>query len=166
MVLQFPLRSGVDLSARIEPGGERRVTVPYGEEAKAAGQLLAADGRPLAGQEVTVEEYFGEGALIDRRVRTVTTDDAGRWRSELPAGPSRSVKAYFAGDQRYLDEQAAAGSLAVKTKASFETSRARVPEGEMVAFKGRVGRLGARIPQGGKLLELQVRDPDRWLGAL
>lgn len=163
MVLHFPLRSGVDLSARIEPGGQRHMTVGYGKATRAAGQLLTADGTPLVNKEVTVEEYFGEGALIDRRVRTVRTNDEGRWRSKLPAGPSRSVKAFFLGDQRYLDEQTSAGSLAVKTRAGFETSRSRVPEGESVVFKGRIGRLGARIPNGGKLLELQVRErAGRW----
>lgn len=163
MVLRFPLRSGVDLSARIEPGGQRHMTVAYGKSTMAAGQLLGADGAPLVDKEVTVEEYFGEGALIDRRVRTVRTNGEGRWRSKLPAGPSRSVEAYFMGDQRYLDEQTSAGSLAVKTKARFETSRRRVLEGGAVVFKGRIGRLGARIPDGGKLLELQVRErAGRW----
>jgi hypothetical protein len=163
MVLHFPLRSGVDLSARIEPGGERRVIVGYARSTHAAGRLVAADGAPLAHQEVTVEEYFGEGALIDRRVRTVRTGSEGRWRSRLPAGPSRSVKVYFAGDQRYLGEETSAGALAVKTRARFRTSRRKVPEGRSVIFKGRIARRGARIPNGGKVVELQVRErPGRW----
>ena len=163
MVLSFPLRAGVDLRARIEPGGQRRVRLPYGRESKAAGRLLTADGSPLRGKEVRVEEYFGEGALIDRRVRTVVTDDSGRWRSKLPAGPSRTVKAHFDGDRRYRDEKARVGGLAVRTRAGFEVSRRAVQEGRSVVFRGRVGRLGARIPNGGKLLELQVQErPGRW----
>ena len=74
MKLTFPLKSGVKLNAHLAPGGSRRMTLPYGQGAKAAGRLRDASGQPLAGQEVTITEYFGAGALIDRRVRTVRTD--------------------------------------------------------------------------------------------
>jgi hypothetical protein len=51
----------------------------------------------------------------------------------------------------------------VRSKASFRTSRKRVPEGEKIVFKGKVGHVGARIPVGGKLIELQVQEgAGRW----
>jgi len=37
-----------------------------------------------------------------------------------------------------------------------------VPEGHRVAFAGRIGHLAARIPSGGKLVELQVKDGKSW----
>ncbi len=52
-------------------------------------------------RQVTVTEYFGSGALIDRRVRTVMTNDRGRWSSKLPAGPSRAVAVSFDGTPRH-----------------------------------------------------------------
>jgi hypothetical protein len=52
--------------------------------------------------------------------------------------------------------------MRVKTKATFHLSRRHVPEGHRVAFKGRVGHLAARIPAGGKLVELQVKDGNNW----
>jgi hypothetical protein len=163
MVLSFPLRSGVSLNARIEPGGQSRVKLRYGRSVRAAGRLAARDGTPLADREITVEEHFGRGALIDRRVRRVRTDQRGRWRSRLPAGPSRSVRAHFDGDARYLAREAPAGSLAVRSRVRFKTSRRKVRQGGRVAFGGRIARRGARIPNGGKLLELQVRErPGRW----
>lgn len=164
MRLTFPLRSGVDLMARLKPGGAEVQSLDYGESSRVAGRLTTAAGEPMAGYEVVVDEYFGEGALIDHRIRTVTTDENGRWSSKLPAGPSRSVTARFAGDQRYLDEQASGGRLAVRTGARFGTSRDRVREGRKIMFKGRVGRLGARIPNRGKLIQLQYHDPTsrRW----
>ena len=55
-----------------------------------------------------------------------------------------------------------AGSLRVKTRASFRISRRRVHEGRRVVFHGRVGHVGARIPAGGKLIELQVKDGPDW----
>ncbi len=164
MTLQFPLRSGVELNAHIEPGGSKRTTVAYGRSARVQGRLFDAAGQPLAGKPVVVDEDFGEGALIDHRVRTVVTDEAGRWSSKLPAGPTRSVSVEYAGDQRYLDTTVAAGRLAVKTGARLGLTRRHVPEGRGTTFKGRIGRLGARIPARGKLLQIQYQDPTsgRW----
>jgi hypothetical protein len=68
----------------------------------------------------------------------------------------------FDGTQRYLPDQTRAGRLLVRTKATFHLSRRRVPEGRRVVFRGRVAHRAARIPAGGKLIELQVRDGPRW----
>jgi hypothetical protein len=119
-------------------------------------------GEPLAHQQVTVTEHFGEGALIDRRVRTVTTNSKGHWRDRLPGGPSRRITATFAGTPRYLPDATGVGRLNVKTKATLRLSRRKVPEGGRVSFKGRVGHLAARIPPGGKLVELEVKDGHSW----
>jgi hypothetical protein len=164
MVLDFPLRSAVELTAHIEPGGSEMTMVPYGRRARAEGVLLDAAGRPLANQPVTIDENFGEGALIEHRVRTVTTRDDGSWRHQLPAGPTRSVTATYAGDQRYLDDDVDAGRLIVETGADLALSRDRVLEGHATTFKGAIARLGARIPAGGKLVQLQYFDPgsSRW----
>lgn len=164
MRLTFPLRAGVELSARIRPGASQVQKLEYGESSRVVGRLLTAAGEPMPGRQVVVDEYFGPGALIDHRIRTVTTDADGRWSSKLPAGPSRSVTARFAGDKRHLSDQDSAGRLAVRTGARFAASRPSVPEGGKVSFKGRVGRLGARIPSRGKLIQLQYHDPTsrRW----
>jgi hypothetical protein len=163
MRLNFPLRAAIDLTADLKPGGARRQTIPYGRDSLVAGRLVSPSGSALPNRDITVVEYFGEGALIDRRVRTVQTDGQGHWASKLPAGPSRTVTAYFDGDLLYLPAHTEAGSLRVRSKASFRTSRKRVPEGEKVVFKGKVGHVGARIPVGGKLIELQVREGvGRW----
>lgn len=161
MRLTFPLKAGVDLNAHLEPGGSKRMTIEYGKRSRVAGLLREASGEPIPGQEVVIEEYFGDGALIRERITRVETDADGRWHERLPAGPSRRVTAHYAGTQRYLPESTLGGRLAVRTKASLRTSRARVPEGKRVTFRGRLGRLGARIPTGGKLLELQVKQDKR-----
>ena len=61
-----------------------------------------------------------------------------------------------------MPDQTQVGSLHVKTKASLHISNHRVPEGHRVAFKGRIGHLAARIPPGGKLIELEVKDGKSW----
>jgi hypothetical protein len=162
MVLEFPLKSGVRLSAHLVPGRAARLTIGYGRRSKAAGRLVDPSGEPLAHQELIVVERFANGALISRRARRVETDSDGRWRRRLAVGPSRTVTAKFGGTQRYLADHTRAGRLRVKTKASFHLSRRRVPEGGRVVFRGRVAHRAARIPAGGKLIELQVKDGSRW----
>ena len=162
MILTFPLKSQAKLSAHLLPGGGRGLTVGYGQGVKVAGLLRAASGRPLTNQEVIVTEHFGAGALIDKRVRTVRTDRDGLWAKRLPPGPGRIVTAAYGGTRRYLADRAAAGRIRVKSKASFHLSRRRVPEGRRVIFRGRVAHLAARIPPGGKLIELQVKDGSHW----
>jgi hypothetical protein len=162
MTLTFPLKSGVSLNAHLAPSGSRRMTVAYGQGAKVAGRLRGASGQPLEGQEVIVTEYFGAGALIDRRVRTARTDSDGLWGERLPAGPSRTVSATYDGSTRYLGDRARAGRVRVKTRATFHLSRRHVLEGRRVAFRGRVAHFAARIPAGGKLIELQVKDGSQW----
>ena len=148
MLLTFPLKSGVQLMGHLS-GGSHRLTVGYGRPSKVSGTLRDASGQPLADQDVTVTEYFGDGALIDTRGRTVRTDSDGRWKERLPGGPSRTVGATYEGTRRYLPDATTAGALDVKTKASLHISNHRVHEGHRVAFKGRIGHLAARIPAGG-----------------
>ena len=161
MVLRFPLKSGVRLSGHLT-GGTSHLTVGYGRPSTVSGELTDAAGKPLTNQNVTVTEYFGEGALIDRRIRTVTTDAHGHWKERLPGGPSRQIVADYAGTRRYLTDAARVGSLRVRTKATLHLSGHKVREGRHVAFKGRVGHLAARIPAGGKLVELEVKDGHSW----
>jgi hypothetical protein len=162
MVLGFPLREWVQLVSGPGPASETK-TIGYGQDSHASGRILDQSGRPLAGQDVTVSEYFGIGALIDRRIRTVVTDRKGHWTSSLPAGPSRAVAVSFAGTPRFQPAATAGGELRVRSRSSFEISRDRVSEGGAVAFRGKVGHFGAHIPAGGKLVELQVREgPGKW----
>jgi hypothetical protein len=161
MILTFPLKSAVHLNGHLA-GGSSHVTVGYGEPSKVSGSLVNAAGEPLADQQVTVMEHFGDGALINRRVRTVLTNAKGHWKERLPGGPSRRITAMYAGTARYLPRATRVGRLNVKTKATLHLSRRKVPEGSRVSFKGRVGHLAARIPPGGKLVELEVKDGHSW----
>lgn len=163
MRLQFPLRHAVELDAHLEPSGAARQTVAYGRDSYVAGRLVDSGGAPLAGQTITVVEHFGDGALIRERVSHVKTDAEGRWDSKLPAGPSRTVATHFPGTRRYMPQEATAGKLAVRSRTRFKPSQRRVREGEGLVFRGKLGRKGARIPVGGKLIELQVRiEKGRW----
>ncbi len=162
MVLTFPLKSGVRLHAHLVPGGERRERIGYGQDSKISGRLTKRSGAPIGHEKVKVVEHFGRGALINRRVRRVRTHGDGSFGERIPAGPSRRITVSYGGSTRYLDRESKVGSLIVNSRAAFQASKHRVKEGKSVVFRGRVFHKGARIPDGGKLIELQVRDGRNW----
>jgi hypothetical protein len=163
MTLTFPLTTPVELRAHLNRGGSKSQVVRYGSDAKAKGLLLDSAGEPIAGAAVTVVEHFGAGALLRERVSQVTTDEKGKWRSKIPGGPSRNVEATYAGNPRFSSASKGVGTFLVRSRASLTTSRDTIPEGKTLHFKGRVRHFGARIPAGGKLVELQVRiKTGRW----
>jgi hypothetical protein len=156
-VLEFPLKAQTEVDAFL-PGGRRKLSVRYGTSERIHGRLVTRDGQPVAGQPVVVTEYFGIGALISERVRTVMTGLRGRWHSKIPAGPSRSITVAYTGSSKYGDSAERGLHYAVRSKATLRTSRRRVRGGHRIAFRGRVAHFAARIPDGGKVIELQVRD--------
>jgi hypothetical protein len=157
MRLAFPLRAPVELRTSLGDGGSTGQTVPYGTTSEVHGRLLDAHGNPLANQPIIVVDHFDGGALYPRAERPTTTDEGGRFSVREPAGPTRSIEAVFAGTNRYLAADDEVGKFAVKGAASFRISDKRVPEGTPIHFKGRVRHRGARIPAGGKLVEVQYR---------
>jgi hypothetical protein len=156
MRLSFPLRDRVDLEAHLR-GGPRGETVPYGTSTRVHGRLLDDSGSPIAHRDVFVVEHFGDGALIRERPTTVQTDSNGRFETKVPAGPTRHITASFAGTRKWRPADADVGQFTVRSRASFELADKTVPEGGAATFKGKVSHHGARIPAGGKLIELQVR---------
>jgi hypothetical protein len=163
MRLTFPLREAVELQAHLGDGGSKGQTVPYGTPSEVAGRLTDPSGEPIANKDVLVVEHFGDGALIRERPTTLTTDADGRFSTKIPAGPTRRVTAKFAGTRKYRSADAAVGEFTVKSGATFKLAQRSVPEGGTATFKGKVGHFGARIPSGGKLIELQVRlKTGRW----
>jgi hypothetical protein len=157
MRLEFPLRTRVELRTSLGEGGATGQTVPYGTESKVHGRLLDPAGEPLAGQPVVVVDRFDNGALYPRAERPAVTDEQGRFSVPEPAGPTRSIEATYGGSTKYLPAHDEVGKFAVKGAASFRVSDRKIPEGSPVTFKGRVKHRGARIPAGGKLVEIQYR---------
>jgi hypothetical protein len=135
-------------------------SVHYGHTTPVAGRLLSAGGAPLAGMPVEVVETFDRGSLATTRTTAVRTDLEGRFATRLAAGPSRRVEAVFAGDRVH---SRAAGPLlklavlaAVRMRASAATARIG---GRPVVFSGRVEGAGAKLPAGGRQVELRFRVP-------
>ena len=154
MVVRLPLRDQTRLHASI--GGADRTTAAYGERPRISGGLRDSHGRPVAGARVEVTERFTGGSVLEPISSVSRTDRRGLFTQRLAAGPSRRIGVRFGGDRRYLPAGTDPVKLGVKGAATLAISRRRVEAGRRVAFSGRVGALGARIPAGGKLVELQV----------
>jgi hypothetical protein len=162
MRLRFPLKAPARLDATLT-GGQQRLTVPYRKPSVVRGVLRGGTGAPLDGEQVKVVERFDEGALIDRRVRWVETDEEGRFRSGIPGGPSREIEAIFEGSRSHVAATSDELDLNVKSKVELKLRRSRIRAGSRAVFTGRVGRYFARLPEGGKLVELQVKEGrGRW----
>ena len=157
MILSLPLKTATQLNSAL-PGGSKTQAVPYKQRSKISGQLTTKSGQPIAGAEVTVTERFDSGSLIDKRVRIVTTDGAGRYGSALPGGPSRTVEVAYQGSKRHRAALDTGLDLNVMSKAQFQISKRKVRAGKRVRFRGSVRRDFAAIPAGGKLIELQVKE--------
>lgn len=162
MRLEFPLKAATRLSAVLRPSGARRQTIRYGRRAIVDGQLTDAHGDPLAHRRLEVVEEFNDGAVPPTRSSSVATDAQGHWEAALRPGPSRMVSVRYPGSASHAPTAASAGQLRVKTGISLRGKR-RVREGRKLRLKGRVKHLGARIPAGGKAVEIQVKyGPRTW----
>lgn len=165
MVLVNPLKS----PTRIEAGfGGRRSTarsVRYAHGARFSGRLSLAWGSPLGGLPVRVVEVFDEGSDSSQRVTLVQTAADGTFQAHLPPGPSRQVEAQFAGNRVLGRSNGARARLQVAAGVRLRASASTAGVGGVpLTFRGRLGDLGAALPESGRPVELQFRlGRGRWM---
>lgn len=155
MVLNFPLKQAVTVDAFF-PGGQQKNLAGYREAGTVRGFVYEPDGTGISGQRVTIREDFDGGALVQRRTVHVRTDAQGAFHSEIPGGPSRVISVRYPGSNRYLADRASELDFNVKSRVDLSVRR-RVSAGHSAHFTGAVGRYFARVPAGGKLVELQYK---------
>ncbi len=161
MRLRFPLKEPVELRAELGNGGDDQV-VGYRKEGEVRGRLLDSAGRPIGGETVAFTQRFAPGSLIDTRSGKAVTNANGRYRALLPGGPSRDIDVTYGGSRRYSGDREAGLDFDVRGKAKLRVSKRRITAGNRVAFRGRVKHHFARIPRGGKLVEVQVKNGRSW----
>src|SRR5204862_7771865 len=71
--------------------------IPFGTRTTIGGQLKVKGGRPLRHQVVHVLTAPDNRSKHYTQVATVRTGASGRWHATLPVGPSRLIKAVYAG---------------------------------------------------------------------
>jgi hypothetical protein len=142
----------------------RRVTVlrsattaVFGRRIEITGRLTNWEGLGIPDAEVQVlSRSEASPEQLDARLHT---DAAGRYRYTASGNASRVLRFVYLGSQRILPAQSEF-RLEVPASSSFEASPRLVLDGHPVRFTGRVRTLP--IPEGGKLVELQVRLRKRW----
>ena len=118
---------------------------------------LDGGGRPLAGAQIGVYESSRIGGT--RRVGTLGTDSAGRFRHKVGSGPSRTVRYRYEGTPRVKPASAQVAVL-VRARTAITVSRRLLRNGDTVRFIGRL--LGGPVPDGGKLIDLQAHYRRQW----
>lgn len=154
-VVHLPLRPPPQLSFRALDGaiGRKAVFLRFGEGATVVGRLVGSDGEPL--RQVTVE-LSRRRALTTQRVhlRSLVTDDDGRFRTRVGPGVAREIIARFAGAERIKPVER---SVALQTRArvGLIVSPRRVRSGHRLRFDMRVSLADATISNVGRLADLQ-----------
>jgi hypothetical protein len=135
-----------------------RAIVLKRRRAKVAGSLLTALGDPIAHARLTVSEQVRTGGPA-RVVTRLETDGRGRFSFVAVQGPSRTIRFDYAGTPLV---KPATGELRmlVPAESSIRVDRRRVRNGDAVLFTGRL--IGGRVPEGGKLIDLQAYYRGGW----
>jgi hypothetical protein len=137
-------------------GRGRRIVTRFGARPRIKGKLATADRTPLANTEVCVAaRNEAKGASL-RQLKTVTTNDKGRFSFRLPRGPSRRV---------HVVSRTLAGSasrsvrIRVRAPVRVHASRKHLSNGDRLVLRGKLGR---PVPRRGVLVELQARRETGW----
>ncbi|MEJ7875186.1 MAG: hypothetical protein WKF62_00885, partial [Solirubrobacterales bacterium] len=150
--------TGSVLRARFKGSGSR-MTVPSDASATVVGTLSDAAGAPVRGAELCVATRVDTSdGPPERVIATPTTGPDGRFRTRLPAGPSREVRiAHWGGQHEVQERFLALGSKAVP-RLSLRPDRP-LRNGDAVRFD-------TRIPgpaQANRRVAIQARGTGKWI---
>lgn len=127
--------------------------VRYGHSTTVSG-VLGSGGGALAGAPVSVLAAPNNGTGAYTQVATATTRTAGTWTAKIPPGPSRLIKAVYAGSASTEPAASTPITLSVPARIRIASIRPRhVPWGSKITITGRLS--GGYLPPGGALVELR-----------
>lgn len=154
--------------ARLQVAWEGRESdlrsIRFDQQPVVKGQLTTAKGQPIRSAYVrtTITRDARNSPPFERT--SLRTDEEGRFRWKLPRGMS-SRSLVFAYHQRVRDDEPVAVRklrLRVSAALRLRLSRRTARRGQSVRLTGSV--VGRPLPAGGKVVELQARDPGgRWI---
>ena len=162
MRLVLPLRAGgaVDLDRRACRSGRRprcRTVRSVRNRSEVRGRLTA-NGAPVARTTITVLSRPRTGGAF-ARIASLRTGADGRFLFDAGTGPSRTLRFHWGGTATARSASADM-PVAVRARSSIKVDRRSVRNGDSVTFGGRL--LGRPLPEGGKLVDLQVKLRGRW----
>ncbi|MGI8461174.1 MAG: hypothetical protein ACR2OC_05990 [Solirubrobacterales bacterium] len=156
MKLTLPIKAVTALRAGIE-GKTEQTTVAYGHVVTVSGTLRNGEA-DVGGERIVVRETYDEGSFENSNELTARTNGQGEFSVNLPAGPSRRIRALYDGSDRFTKSSSDELRLNVGGSIGFKVKRKRVKAGKVARFKGSIGSQGAAIPNAGKIVEVQFYD--------
>lgn len=157
--LKIGMRSGVVVRGKHGAHLARAASASYGQLVRVRGRLRSPEGNPLQDVEVQAWTQIRDGVTPPRLIATVKTTKNGSFTFLVRKGPSRSIKISYAGTAQIRGVTKNL-SLSVRAVTSIRSNHKRVVNGEAIRLHGRI-RTG-RIPQNGKLVEVQVFTRGKW----
>jgi hypothetical protein len=140
--------AGAKMTASFAANRRSKLTVAYGQRVVVRGRVRDADGTPLGGATVDVEERTASNSASDAPT-TVKTDPTGLFVYRAGVGPSRTLVFTYRGGPVLVNRL----TLRVKASASLHVAL----NGIVVRYSGKVQ--SRPLPRRGKLVEVQGRAP-------
>jgi hypothetical protein len=132
-----------------------RKVVAHGHATTVSGWLGTASGVALGGQTVDVLAAPQDGHSAYSVVTAATTGADGGWSARIPAGPSRSITAAYAGGPTTQASSSAPIQMVVPARIELlRVSPRRVAWGATVRLTGVLK--GGYLPPGGALVRLRI----------
>ncbi len=144
--------------------GRRVLTTKFGRRVTILGRLTTRSGSPVAGADLCVLVQTEKAGAHSAFNGMTKTDSDGRYRVDVPAGPSRTIRIVRrTGDASVTTAVVirvrAPVTARARRRASGRTSRAiTLRDGTPMRIVGRIGG----EPRAGVLVNIQARDGRRW----
>ena len=142
-----------DTPPRLTANATKRVR--YGQTTTVSGLLRRADGPPLGGKKVEVLTATDNETARFKPAAEAITAANGTWTVSLPAGPSRLIKAIYAGSATTERSTSRPVRLRVAAKVELKSvTPQQLAWGQTVTIKGRL--LGGYLPAAGINVRLRI----------
>jgi hypothetical protein len=155
---ESPVLGGAQLSAQFKKGESDKVTVPYNGGADLRGSLTTAEGSPVAGATLCIQESVLNSFHRVRGHQSVTTDAKGHYKYEVRGGPSREILIGYRHDAAQIDQSV---DYLAHARPQIKASRLKVHNGERVGLSGTVP--GPNKNERVVVLQASAPGSGRWL---
>jgi hypothetical protein len=126
----------------------------FGSAPRVSGWISTSSGKAVDHQPIWILTAPDDGRKAFSLAATARTRPDGSWTTTLPPGPSRLVKAVFAGTGSLESSSSAVGHIFVPAAISMSVSPNRTHWGGTVAINGHLR--GGYVPAAGELVVLKI----------
>ena len=155
---ESPVLGGAQLSAQFKKGESDKVTLPFNGGTDLRGSLTTAEGAPVAGATLCVQESILNSFHRVRARGAVTTDAKGHYVYEVHGGPSREILVGYRHDAAQINQSL---DYLSRARPKITASRHKLHNGERVGLTGTVP--GPNKAERVVVLQASAPGSERWL---